>query len=147
MNYLLDTNILLIYLRAKKEREKIEIDYNPFGINNNPMTSIVCIGEVKSIARRNYWGNKRLQLLDEILSSLIIIDIKSEDILEEYAEVDAYSQGKIKENPLPMTSRNMGKNDIWIAATAIVTKSVLLTTDKDFEHLHDKYLEVITIKY
>lgn len=29
----------------------------------------------------------------------------------------------------------MGKNDLWIAATAYVTGATLLTTDADFDHL------------
>ncbi len=42
----------------------------------------------------------------------------------------------------------MGKNDLWIAATASVLGARLLTTDNDFEHLKGKYLdlEVIPIK-
>lgn len=44
-----------------------------------------------------------------------------------------------------MTARNMGKNDLWIAATASVTHATLLTTDQDFRHLHKKYLQVAEI--
>lgn len=146
MNYILDTNIILIYLRDKETRKTIEEKYDPFGINNNPIISVVTVGEIKSIAKRNYWGIKKLTLLEEILESLIITDINSEDVIEKYAEIDAYSQGKLKDNPLPMTARNMGKNDLWIAATANVTKSILLTTDKDFEHLNDNFFPLITIK-
>jgi predicted nuclease of predicted toxin-antitoxin system len=29
----------------------------------------------------------------------------------------------------------MGKNDLWIAATAVAAQAVLLTTDKDFAFL------------
>lgn len=36
----------------------------------------------------------------------------------------------------------MGKNDIWIAATASVFNLTLVTTDKDFEHLDGVYLKV-----
>ena len=39
----------------------------------------------------------------------------------------------------------MGKNDIWIAATASVLKSTLITTDKDFDHLNNRFLEVVYI--
>jgi len=39
----------------------------------------------------------------------------------------------------------MGKNDIWIAATANITHSHLLTTDNDFDHLDKQYLELIKI--
>ena len=111
-----------------------------------PLISIVSIGEIRSIAKRNYWGNRKIKLLEDILNTLIVVDINSEDVIEMYAELDAYSQGKLKENPLPMTARNMGKNDLWIAATSCVTKASLLTTDKDFEHLHEKNFQVITIE-
>ena len=40
------------------------------------------------------------------------------------------------------TSRNMGKNDLWIAATASVLKTKLLTADADFDHLDAVFLEV-----
>lgn len=145
MNYLLDTNIILTYLRNNDTRSRIEKQYDPFGENNNPIISVVTVGEIKSIAKRNYWGEKKLNLLEEILESLIITDINSEDVIEKYSEIDAYSQGKLKNNPLPMTARNMGKNDLWIAATATVTNSILLTTDKDFEHLNEKYFPIILV--
>ena len=31
----------------------------------------------------------------------------------------------------------MKQNDIWIAATAYASQATLLTTDKDFAHLHN----------
>jgi tRNA(fMet)-specific endonuclease VapC len=36
----------------------------------------------------------------------------------------------------------MGKNDLWIAATASVYDMELITTDKDFNHLASKYLKL-----
>lgn len=39
----------------------------------------------------------------------------------------------------------MGKNDIWIAATALQTKLPLLTTDKDFRFLDESLLQVFWI--
>jgi predicted nucleic acid-binding protein len=36
----------------------------------------------------------------------------------------------------------MGKNDLWIAATATVFQATLLTTDKDFNHLHNVFFKV-----
>ena len=39
----------------------------------------------------------------------------------------------------------MGKNDLWIAATASVLKAILFTTDRDFDHLDGEFLEVIYI--
>lgn len=40
----------------------------------------------------------------------------------------------------------MGKNDLWIAATAHVTQSILITTDLDFNHLHKTFFEVAHIQ-
>lgn len=146
MNYLLDTNILLVYLRATAQRDIIEQRYDPFGSANNPIISVVNVGEIKSIAKRNYWGHKRLALLDEILNELIITDINSEDVIEMYAEIDAFSQGKLKDKPLATSARNMGKNDLWIASTAAVIGATLLTSDRDFDHLHDQYLDVAHVE-
>ena len=44
-----------------------------------------------------------------------------------------------------MSARNMGKNDIWIAATAAVIGAKLITIDNDFDHLNGAFLEVIKI--
>ncbi len=40
----------------------------------------------------------------------------------------------------------MGKNDLWIAATAYVTGASLMTTDGDFDHLNGVYLDLIKIE-
>jgi len=40
----------------------------------------------------------------------------------------------------------MGKNDLWIAATAAITESKLMTTDGDFDHLNGIYLDLIKIE-
>lgn len=146
MNYVLDTNILLIYLREPETKKLIEEKYDPLGSGNNPVISIVTVGEIRSIAKRNYWGAKRLATVEEIMSKLIITDINYEDLIEMYAEIDAFSQGTIKEKPLGMSARNMGKNDLWIAATAVITGSKLMSTDNDFDHLNETYLDLIKIK-
>ncbi len=70
------------------------------------------------------------------------MDQLEEMLLERYAEIDAFSQGRLEEKPLTGSSRNMGKNDLWIAATASVLNATLITTDKDFQHLHTHFLEV-----
>ena len=101
--------------------------------------------EIRSIALRNNWGKKKQQQLEELLNQLVIADINAEDVIEKYAEIDAFSQGKLKGKPLCTSSRNMGKNDLWIAATAAVTNARLLTTDADFEHLDGQYLEVVRV--
>jgi predicted nucleic acid-binding protein len=77
-----------------------------------------------------------LNALYTLLRTIPILDLDT-DLAKTYATVDAYSQGTLKSNPLPagMTARNMGKNDWWIAATALHYAMSLRTADHDFDHL------------
>lgn len=145
MKYLLDTNILLIYLRDSKTKAFIEEKFHPFDLPNIPIISVVSVGEIRSLALRNNWGIKRLSALEAFLDELVIADINSEDVISKYAEIDAFSQGQLSTNPLGLSARNMGKNDLWIAATASVTSSKLLTQDADFNHLDGTYIDLLKI--
>ncbi len=62
-----------------------------------------------------------------------------------YADIDTFSQGKHETRTLTTSARNMGKNDLWIAATTAVLRANLLTTDKDFDHLDGVYFQVTKV--
>jgi len=143
MNYLYDTNVLLKYVRDRQFRTELEAELNMSSPDNRNLVSIVSVGELKSLSLRNNWGTRRNQELDAALEKFIIIDVRYMSLVLKYAEIDAFSQGKLKDKPLPMSSRNMGKNDLWIAATASLTNARLITFDQDFEHLHEEYLELV----
>ena len=142
MNYLIDTNILVIYVRDTDLTRRLEENLRLLTGRNNLVISVVSIGEIKSIAKQNKWGEKRVRRLIEILSQFLIADINVEDIIESYSEIDTYSQGKLSGKATSFTSRNMGKNDLWIAATASTLNLELITTDKDFDHLNEEYLQL-----
>lgn len=146
MNYLLDTNILVIYVRATDLTRRIEQDLELLTGGNDLVISVVTVGEIKSIARRNKWGKKKIENLEELLEQFLIADINVEAIVEEYAEIDTFSQGKLSGKKTVFTARNMGKNDLWIAATGSVLNLTLVTTDSDFDHLNDEYLTVKKIE-
>ncbi len=74
------------------------------------------------------------------LSSFVTLDIHVETVINRYAEIDAFSQNRLVDHPLGMSARNMGKNDLWIAATASVLGATLVTTDNDFTHLDNHFL-------
>ena len=139
-NYLIDTNVLLIGIRAgadwASKRKALQLDQSP------NFVSVVTIGELWSLSLQNNWGEKRIAEMEKLLTEFIVVDINIETIIRRYAEIDTYSQDKLNGKPLGNTSRNMGKNDLWIAATASVLNLSLLTTDADFEHLNVVYLEV-----
>lgn len=104
------------------------------------------IGELRSFVLQRGWGKSRIAALNEFLQQFVVADINAKDVIERYAEIDAFSQGKLKNHPLLTSARNMGKNDLWIAATASVANAKLITTDADFDHLNGKFLDVIRIK-
>ncbi len=120
--------------------QQIEQKLHPFSPTNDAIISVVSIGELYSIALRNKWGEKKLSLLEQFLEQFVIADINIEEIIENYAYLDTYSQGKIEGEPTGYTARNMGKNDLWIAATCLYLNAILLTTDKDFSHLQNKII-------
>lgn len=83
-----------------------------------------------------------MEVLDSIFSDVIITDINSKDVLEAYAAIDSFSQGGPSDYELGTSARNMGKNDLWIAATASVLEAILIPSDKDFEHLDRNFLTI-----
>ena len=142
MDYLLDTNILVVYSRANRISHLLEDDLGLLTGSNNLIISAVTVGEINSIAIRNNWGIKRIARLETLLDSFLVANINVEEIILAYAEIDAYSQGKLPSKKVSFTSRNMGKNDLWIASTGAVLGLELFTTDKDFNHLDGEYLKV-----
>jgi tRNA(fMet)-specific endonuclease VapC len=146
MNYLLDTNILVTYVRDTEVTRRLEDRLNLLNGENNLLVSVVSIGEIRSIAKQNNWGEKKISKIESIVEDFLITDINVETIIERYAEIDAYSQGKLKGEEATFSARNMGKNDLWIAATASIFDLELITTDKDFEHLNPKYLKLNRIE-
>jgi predicted nucleic acid-binding protein len=80
---------------------------------------------------RNKWGDDRKALVEKALQDFVTVDISGSPIVFAYRRVETASVGK-----------PMGKNDVWIAATAMMTGLPLITTDKDFNHLNGNLLEV-----
>lgn len=144
MNLLLDTNIQ-IFLAKDPSRKFLTQVINPD--NQKLFISVASIGELKSIALQNNWGDKKWQVINSILDEAIIVEI-NEVLADTYAEIDSFSQ---RRNPSYsnysfLTPRNMGKNDLWIASTAALLGLKLVTTDADFNHLHQVFIEVELIK-
>lgn len=143
MNYTFDTNILLYCLRNRENEEYIFNEINYDESDDEIIISVVTVAEIYAIAEMNNWGLRRVKGIESFLEKAIIVEIRYNDLVDAYVKIDTFSQGKLKSIPLKTTARNMGKNDLWIAATASVTNSKLLTTDKDFEHLHEKIVDVL----
>lgn len=133
--YLLDTNILVAYVRAGPLGEHIEDTYKLSVSPYKPLISVVTVGEILAVARKFGWGDEKVHDMNGLLQQLIRVDINDDRILEAYAELDEFSR----------THETIGKNDIWIAATAKVTGAVLLTTDKHFDQFYPEHINCIWI--
>jgi tRNA(fMet)-specific endonuclease VapC len=140
MRYLLDTNIILTYLRDNQQARNFENNWKLMSGEHELICSSISIGELKSIAKRNNWGNKRIENMINLINYFLISDINVEGILEKYAEIDAFSQDKLTHRKSNFSARNMGKNDVWIAATASFLQVPLITMDKDFQHLENEFI-------
>lgn len=144
MAYSLDTNILLhLLLNSPTAANTVAMYFD----SDSPtiVVSIAAKAEIEALGMKRGWGEKKLTNLRKLMAEFLVIPISTDDLVARYAEIDAFSQGNHPKYKLPqgMSARNMGKNDLWIAATASVTKTTLLTTDDDFDHLiNSPFLQV-----
>lgn len=91
MLFLFDTNVILLYLRNPVFKQFINNNYKPFDSQDSAVISVVSVGELKSLTIKNKWGKLRVKDLEDFLSRFVIADINNEDILQRYAEIDAFS--------------------------------------------------------
>ena len=132
------------YIRNSDKYNDWRTKFKFFDEGNNVFLSVINIGEIESLAYQLNWGVSRRQRLQEIIKDIQLIGIY-EEIIHAYAEIDAFSQGKLAGRPLRLTPRNMGKNDIWLAATAHIGQFKFITTDNDFNHLDKQYIQLLKV--
>ncbi len=145
MDLLLDTNIIIIYGRDNNISNAIEQQYQIFSGNHRLFISTVTLGEINAFVKKANLGETRKQKLLRIIDGINKISIDYKEIIEKYGDIDAFSQGKMNTGSPKFSAKNMGKNDVWIAATASVFNLKVVTTDKDFDHLQGVYLDLAYI--
>lgn len=144
-SYLLDTGILLGYVRGSNFAGYVEKRFAPSKIPNTAMVSVVNEAELYALSLRRRWGQDKQNALEALLRSIPSVAIRHPDILKKFAEIDLFNHRLHPTLAPPTSGHTMGDNDIWIAATASVLRANLLTTDHDFDHLHGAFLTVIYI--
>jgi predicted nucleic acid-binding protein len=137
--YLLDTNVMLFLMRGGALGQHINARFGLCTTRQRPLVCVVSHGEVWVLARRNGWGEEKQAALHNLLNNLVTVDINHPRVIQVYVELDLVSQAH------PGGARNMGKNDLWIAAAAKATGATLLTTDGDFNPLIPDHLDGIII--
>ncbi len=134
--YLYDTNALIHGVRRDAVWDKIKSVSDPLMYEPKGLVCIVSHGELRSFGEKSQWGREKQDQMNFLLGYFNVEERITRQVIDAYALLDAYSH---------LRGVVMGKNDLWIAATAHVTWAVIVTTDKDFDHLDGKFLSRIYI--
>ena len=138
--YLLDTNVLLLWLRGGNVCTNINGQFHLTESGFRPLVCEVTLGEIEAFAMSNKWGDARTQKLAEVRRKLVVVDLTDERIYRAFAEYSTLA----KNNGFSIFH---DKNDLWIAAAAKVSGATVITTDlKGFKPLRDgKHLDAILL--
>ena len=143
MVYILDSNILVHAVRESNLFLALDERLRLTNSLNQNIISSVTIGELYSLAVRNRWGLRKKDRLEMLLNEFNVFPISDHRSLHErYADIDAFSQSSHPTLRLRGSARKMSKNDLWIASTSAIFRGTLLTTDGDFNHLHNVFFKV-----
>ena len=150
MRYLLDTGLLLGFTRTAPWALKVREAHDLGNAENMVFTSVICRGEILALAEKYGWGSEKRTRLEELLRQIPQLDISRGPIIDAYARLDAWTHGKSVMAPKnarpPKPAVSMTQNDMWIAATAHASGATLLSTDRDFEHLHNVWLQFVYVR-
>lgn len=145
---LLDTSVILHYMRDDDLAKKIEAKYN---LLNDPgkivLFTAITIGEIAGFFLRNSYGAKQTERWNKLLEKAFILNVDGKDkkLMEAYGEIQAFCQNN---HPTlsPGKSITIGQNDMWIAAIAHITKATLFSKDPDFDHLNGVFIELVRVE-
>lgn len=149
-NIVIDTCVFIHIVRETATGKKCLEELEKYDEAANVIVSVATKAELESFIAQNNWGKPKIERLNKILEEITYIDISNADqlLIDSYTEIDAFSKRKIKDksgNFLNGSARKMGKNDLWIAATAYSLDIPLMTTDGDFDHLNGSMMNVLKV--
>lgn len=134
--FVLDTNFLLHLIRDSEVVRNTVAAHRLQDVDAFIILSVVTVAEIRVLAERNNWGNTKKKIMNQLVEQATVVDISLIDdlLMQAYVTLDVSST---------RVGRKMGKNDLWIAATASVAQAALVTADGDFDHLAE---HIYTIK-
>ena len=111
-NFILDTNILMAYLKADTMLfNKVSEDNNLNDEDAFIMISSITKGEILSLALQNNWGERKVSVLTKLLNEFVIIDVGGNNdlLLNAYAEIDAFSLQRTQQRNSKVQQNQWGK--------------------------------------
>ncbi len=129
----LDTSVLVHWVRQDRTGQHLRQAYRLDARNERPLVSTITEGEIYGLAKCWRRGSAKSQTLGDILSELVRFEAGLPQVVDAYAELYFQDQSG---------GQNTGENDLWIAACARSSQSVLLTCDRDFLWMHPSWVRV-----
>ncbi|MEP7343598.1 MAG: PIN domain-containing protein [Acidobacteriota bacterium] len=118
-------------------RRRNQNEVRPHTRDPKPLICAVTDGELRALSLQFSWGARKMDKMNFALDYFGRVPIESKEVMEAYAAIDFFSKSQ---------GIKMGKNDLWIAATAYISGSQLITTDGDFDHLDPAFISVDKIE-
>ncbi len=138
-SYLLDTGILLHWVRGGVVAQRIDQQFSLRQARFRPLICEVSLGEMEAFARGWNWSERKRQALAALKKELVTVDISDPRVLSAYGDFSTLA--KVKGWPI-----FNDKNDLWIAAAVRVTGTTLMTMDrKAFVPLRDSGELAVTL--
>jgi tRNA(fMet)-specific endonuclease VapC len=137
--YLLDTGILLHWVRGSKVATVVDGQFQLRAASFRPLICEVSLGEIEAFARSQKWSDAKRAKLKDLRKELVAVDVSDARVIAAYADISSLAR---------MNGWGIfhGKNDLWVAAATRVAGATLLTADKDFLPLRDgRHLDVIML--
>jgi tRNA(fMet)-specific endonuclease VapC len=148
MQYLvLDTCAIIHLLRGNITGIEIKEWLDSLNPQPRQVISVVTRAELLTFVKINSWGGQKLNSINLFLKGVLTIDISHNDehLIANYILIDSFSKNKAEDSDGKFKAGahiTMGKNDLWIGATAKTINATLITCDGDFDHLTNTMLKV-----
>lgn len=86
---LLDTSVVLHLLRGKATGLAIDAAYGLRKRAERPLVSIISVGEILAFATQRKWGADKVDRLKKLVEELVVVDVRSQSVLQHYADIDS----------------------------------------------------------
>jgi len=93
--YVLDTGVLIGYVRRAPFAERIERAHAPARPPNSALVPVVVEAELRSMALQRQWQQVKLAKLNQLLRRIPKVDISHPSVVLRFAEIDAYRLGEL----------------------------------------------------
>src|SRR5437763_9702487 len=92
--YLLDTNILVHFVRGDAVWTRVRDRYQFLAADPKPLLSVVTEGELRSLAFQHGWWKLKLDQMEFALGYFDVVFIDSRPLVDAYAVIDSYFQAR-----------------------------------------------------